>query len=473
MSETINCDIAIIGAGAGGLSIAAVAAQLKLDTVLIENGKMGGDCLNYGCIPSKSLIAAAKSAHEFLTAGRFGIQPVTPNINFSSVMEHVAGVIKTIAVNDSVERFTKLGAHVISGHAEFIDDKTVKVNDQLICARRFVIATGSSAAIPPIPGLETTPYLTNETIFNLRETPEHLIIIGGGPIGCELAQAFRFLGVDVTILEAFSIMPKDEPDLVSTLKEKLINDGITIHEGVKVINVAKNKDNIGVTIDHGGSNQTIKGSHLLIAAGRRPNIQSLNLDKAGISHSNKGISVNAHLRTTNKRVYAIGDAIGGFQFTHIANYHAGIVIRNMIFKLPAKVNYASIPWVTYTTPELAHTGLTVKEAFEKYKNAQIIDIPFTENDRAQTEHNTLGKIKVVVTAKGKVLGCSILGSHAGELILPWIMLIKDGKSLRYISDVTMPYPTLNEISKRVASEFYSPSLFSSIIRKLVGLLKHF
>lgn len=472
MSEIINCDIAIIGAGAGGLSIAAVAAQLKLSTVLIEDNKMGGDCLNYGCVPSKSLIAAAKAAHHFTTTQHFGVEAVKPTVDFAKVMEHVADVIKTIAVNDSVERFTDLGAQVILGHGEFIDLSTVKVGDKLIRARRFVIATGSSPAMPSIPGLAEIPFYTNETIFDLREKPKKLVIVGGGPIGCELAQAFSYLGVDVTLLEAFSIMPRDEPDLVAIIREKLVQVGIKIHECVKINKIQQNQNEIELSIEDAGVQKMITGSHLMIAAGRKPNINGLNLERANIIFSPKGIQTNQQLRTTNKKVYAIGDVIGSFQFTHIANYHAGIVIRNMLFKLPAKVDYTAIPWVTYTDPELAHAGLTTTEAFKLDKNAQVIEVHFSENDRAQTERHTQGKIKVIVTKKGKILGCSILGPQAGELILPWIMLIKNRKTLREMNDVTIPYPTLNEISKRVASEFYKPALFSSAVKKLVRFLKY-
>lgn len=472
MSNFMKYDIAIIGGGAGGLSVAAVASQLGLKVVLAEENKMGGDCLNYGCIPSKSILAAAKTAHAFLAAGQFGISSVAPVINFAGVLEHVTNVIRDISKQDSVERFRELGVDVIQAPATFINNKTIKAGNTLIQARRFVIASGSSPALPPITGLNQVNFLTNETIFSLQDAPKHLLVIGGGPIGCELAQAFRFLGIEVTILEAFKIMPRDEQDLVQILREKFIRDGIILHEHIKVVHIKKSATGVDVIIEKNGIEQTISGSHILVAAGRRPNVTSLDLEKAQVEYTSKGIEVDSHLQTTNKRIYAIGDVIGGYQFTHIANYHAAIVIRNIIFKLPAKIDYRAIPWVTYTSPELAHTGLTSDEALKQFKNAKILESTFANNDRAQAEHETIGKIKVIVTNKGKIIGCSILGPHAGDLIVPWIMLIKEGKTLRDLTETIIPYPTFSEISKRVASEYYAPSLFSTKVRKLVSFLKY-
>lgn len=472
MRELLHCDIAIIGGGAGGLSVAAVAAQLGLSVVLVEENKMGGDCLNDGCIPSKALIAASRSARGFLSSAPFGIEPITPNVDFKQVMKHVANVIHLIGKNDSVERFTTLGVNVIHAHAEFIDEKTIQAGHTFIQARRMIIASGSKPSIPPIPGLDSVAYLTNETIFSLTEKPSHLIAIGAGPIGCELAQAFCLLGIKVTLIDAMRIMPHDEPDLVDQLREQFIRDGITLYEQHPIVRVNQSGNGIDVVIEHQQKQYTIHGSHLLVATGRHSNISGLALEKAGIAYTPQGITVSPRLRTTNKRVYAIGDAAGGYQFTHIANYHAGIVIRNIIFKIPSKVDYQSIPWVTFTTPELAHTGLTADKALKKYRDARVISLPFSDNDRAQTEHKTMGSIKVIVTKKGKILGCSILGEQAGELILPWIMLIKNEKSLRDLTDLIIPYPTLSEVSKRIASEFYAPTLFSDTVRRIVRFLKY-
>ncbi len=464
-------DLAIIGAGAGGLSIASVAAQLGLNVVLLESGKMGGDCLNYGCVPSKSLLAVAKVAYQLRHASQFGLHAKELEIHFSKVMQHVRHVINTIAKNDSVERFESFGIRVVQEEARFLSAKTIAAGDVEIHARHFVIATGSSPFIPPIPGLASTPYLTNETIFDLTEQPRHLIVIGGGPIGCELAQAFSMLGSKVTIVEGLALLPKDDVDCVAILREQLNVMGIEIHEQSKVQLVAHTpKNGFQVSIDKQGKPLAITGSHLLIATGRRPNIDGLDLEKADIRYSDKGIEVNSHLQTSNKKVYALGDVVGRYQFTHVANYHAGIIIRNIAFKIPAKVDYQAVPWVTYTEPEIAHVGILAEEAL-KHPNLSITEWPFIENDRAQTGHVLQGKIKVITNKKARVLGVTIVGSHAGELVLPWVIAVREKRTLRSFTDTIAPYPTLSEISKRVAGEFYKPQLFSKKTRWLVGLLK--
>lgn len=471
--KLIKCDIAVIGAGAGGLSVAAAASQLGAKVVLIENHKMGGDCLNYGCIPSKSLLAASKIANSYRYGATMGIAMHKPTIDFAGVMNYVARVIESIAPNDSVERFTSLGVDVIQAPAQFQDQRTLLAGEAQIKARRIVIATGSSPAIPFIPGLESVHYYTNETIFELREKPNHLIIIGGGPIGCELAQAFHALQVNVTVLEAFTILPKDEPDLVNIVREYLIAQNINLHEDTKINRVDSKNNEIRIEIEKNGNKKTIIGSHLLIAAGRRANVQDIALEKAGIEYSAKGIKTDSYLRTSNRHVYAIGDVTGGYQFTHMANYHAGIVIKNILFRLPAKVDYNAVPWVTYIHPELSHVGLSSADALKKHQDAKIICMDLAEIDRPHTDNETIGKIKITATKKGKVLGVSILSPHAGELILPWIMMIREGKSLRSLTDAIVPYPTYGEISKRVAGEFYKPLLFSSKTKMLVKFLSIF
>lgn len=466
----VQCDLAIIGAGAGGLSVASVAAQLGLKVVLFESGKMGGDCLNYGCVPSKTLLAAAKMAHQLRHAARLGIGTKEVKIDFLKVMQHVHDVIDTLAKNDSIERFESLGVHVIQAKACFSGTNTLTAGDVVVQARRFVIATGSSPHKPPIPGLENTPYLTNETIFDLVEQPKHLIVIGGGPIGCELAQAFSMLGSKVTIIEGLTLLAKDDVDCVTILREQLISMGITIHEESNVQHVAHTpKNSIRVSIENKEKHVAITGSHLLIATGRRANVSGLDLEKAGIHYSDQGIKVNSYLQTTNKKIYALGDVIGPYQFTHVASYHAGIVVRNIVFRMPSKINYQAIPWVTYTEPEIAHVGLLAEEAL-KHDHLKITEWPFIENDRAQTEHYVQGKIKVITDKKARILGVTIVGHQAGELILPWVIAVREQKTLRSFTDAIAPYPTLSEISKRVAGEFYKPQLFSKKTRWLVGLL---
>lgn len=471
--KKIKGDICIFGAGAGGLTVASVAAQMGARVVLIEQDKMGGDCLNSGCVPSKSLLAAAKAAKQCAQAKQFGIHLQSIEINFSEVMDHIKKVIETIAEHDSVERFTNLGVQVIHGHASFVDEKTVVVNDTYIQARRFVIATGSTASIPPIPGLEKINFLTNETIFSLNEKPTHLIVIGGGPIGCEIAQAFAFLGCRVTLLEAMNILPKDDSELVLQLKNQLTQDGVIIHEKISIKNVKDEDGTIFVEFENNGNKQIISGSHLLVATGRRAKVDGLNLEAAKIQYTPKGIQVDQRLRTTNKSVFAMGDVIGGYQFTHVAGYHAGIIIKNCLFRIPAKADNHAIPWVTYTMPELAHVGLSTDENQTQDHSIKTLRFSFQDNDRAQAELATLGTIKVITAKNGKILGVSILGENAGELLLPWVIAIQNGRNISEIAKTIAPYPTLSEISKRVAGEFYVPMLFSKRIKKIVKILNYF
>ena len=474
MAETIKTDICVIGAGSGGLSVAAGASQMGADTVLIERDKMGGDCLNYGCVPSKALIAAGHTAHIMQHSDRFGIESVTPAVDYAKVRDHVRGVIAAIKPNDSVERFTGLGVNVVLGAARFTGPNTVEADGKTIQAKRFVIATGSTAMIPPIPGLDRVPYLTNETVFELDTRPDHLIVIGGGPIGAELAQAHRRLGADVTVVEMFDFLGKDDPELTEVVRRQFAEDGVTIMAQTAVIAIEKDGDRIVVVTEKDGQTEKINGSHLLIAAGRQPNLDGLDLEAAGVAFERNGITVDARLRTSNKMIFAIGDVAGPYQFTHMAGYHAGIVIRNALFKLPAKVDYRAVPWVTYTDPELAHVGMTEVQAKEAHSGTiNILRWPFHENDRAQAERETEGLIKVVTTKKGLVLGASIVGPRAGELLMPWVMAVGTKQKIGTMAGLIAPYPTLGEVSKRAAGSYYTPSLFSERTRKIVRFLLRF
>lgn len=469
-TETIHCDIAIIGAGAGGLSLAAGASQLGAQVVLVESGKMGGDCLNYGCVPSKALLSAAKSAHHMREAKALGVYAKTITINFPEVMQHVRASIERIAEHDSVARFEALGVQVIQASGTFVDAKTLEAGVYQIKAKRFVVATGSHGFVPPIPGLDSVPYETNETVFNLEALPSHLVVIGGGPIGCELAQAFAMLGSKVTILEGFKLLPHDDRDAVGIVRESLENMGVCIYENIKVESVAsKVRNGISVLINANSEQITVNGSHLLVSTGRRAHVQGLGLDVAKVKFSERGIEVDTRLRSSNKKIYAIGDVTGSFQFTHVANYHAGVVLRNILFRLPAKVNAQAVPWVTYTQPEIAHVGMLVKDA-EIHPDVCITTSLFSDNDRAVVSGETTGKVTVITNKKGRVLGATIVGAEAGELILPWVIAVREKKSLRMFTDTIIPYPTLSEISKRVAGEFYKPQLFAHKVRALVRFL---
>jgi len=472
MAERLEVDLCIIGAGSGGLSVAAGAAQLGRKAVLIERHKMGGDCLNYGCVPSKSLIAAANHAHAARRAGAFGINAGEPKVDFARVMAHVREVIAAIEPNDSVDRFQKLGVNVIKADARFLSGEEVEAGDKRIVAKHFVIATGSSPLKPPIPGLGETPYFTNETIFDNTALPEHLIVVGGGPIGLELAQAHRRLGARVTVLEAKQIMPKDDPEAVVIVRQALEREGIVVRENAAVTAVAKSDGGVAVTISGNGQSEAVAGSHLLLAVGRAANVEGLNLETAGVKYSKKGIEVDASLRTSNPRISAIGDVAGGLQFTHVAGYHASLIIRRVLFKVSAKENTAAIPWCTFTDPELAQVGMTEAQAREKGLSVGVSRWPLHENDRAQAERDTHGLAKVVVSG-GRPIGATIVAPHAGELILPWVLAISQKTKMSGMAGLVAPYPTLSEISKRAAGAYFTPTLFSARTRWLVKILSWF
>jgi pyruvate/2-oxoglutarate dehydrogenase complex dihydrolipoamide dehydrogenase (E3) component len=473
MTEVLNPDICVIGAGSGGLSVAAAAAAFGVPVVLIEKGKMGGDCLNYGCVPSKALIAAAKRAELARRTAPFGVATLRPNVDFGKVHDHVHNVIAAIAPNDSKERFTGLGVRVIEGAARFKDRKVVTVGDIEIKARRFVVATGSSPAIPPIPGLVQTPHLTNETVFDLKQCPAHLVVIGAGPIGLELAQAFRRLGAEVTVLEAARPLAKDDPECAAIVLDQLAREGVGIRTGIEIKRVEYAPPKVRVIAAGGGTEEAIEGTHLLVAAGRHANVAGLDLEAAGIKYERRGIIVDSGLTTSNRRVFAIGDAIGAAQFTHIANYHAGIVIRRALFRLRAKVNEDMIPWVTYSDPELAQVGLTEEAARKRHREIRVLRAPFHDNDRAQTERETRGHIKVITTRKGLIVGATIVGAHAGELITTWALAIGQRLKVRAIGELIVPYPTFAEVGKRAAISYFTPSLTRPLVRRIITVLRRF
>lgn len=471
MPEQRAFDLVVIGAGAAGLSVTAVAAQLGVPVALIERNHMGGDCLNFGCVPSKALLAAAHAAQEVRGSARFGVNGHEPAIDFAKVHAHVHGVIAAIAPHDSVERFEGLGVTVIQGAARFTGPEEVEAAGRRIRARRFVLATGSSAAVPPVPGLAEVPYLTNETIFGLTERPDHLLVLGGGPIGVEMAQAFRRLGAGVTLVERAAILPKDEPEAVAILRAALLREGIALHEGAEVLGARRADNGVQLELRGAAAPVVLHGTHLLVAAGRRPNTAGLGLEAAGIEATPRGVTVDARLRSSNRRVFAIGDVAGGPQFTHIAGYHAGIVIRNALFGLPAKVDYAALPWVTYADPELAHVGLTEAAAREAGHEVSILLQPLSGNDRAQAEGTTEGLAKVVLGSRGRILGATIVAPRAGEMIGMWGLAIQRGLKIGAIAASLAPYPTMAEISRRAAGSFYTPTLFGPRARSLVGLVQ--
>ncbi len=473
MSAILKPDICVIGAGSAGLTVAAAAASFGVEVVLIEKGEMGGDCLNYGCVPSKALLAAGHHAQGIRDAKAFGVNAPEPTIDYGRVHDHIHEVIAAIAPNDSQERFESLGVTVLREAAVFTDKKTVKAGDTQIRARRFVIATGSGPAVPPIEGIGSVPYFTNETIFGNTERPDHLVIIGGGPIGMEMAQAHRQLGAKVTVLEGAVPLGKDDPELTALLLEELEGEGIVIRGGAMVKAVQPDGEGVAVEIEIDGAAETVTGSHLLVAAGRKPNVDGLGLKAAGIAFDKHGITVNDGLKTTNSRVYAIGDVAGGLQFTHVAGYQASLVVRNILFRLPIKNRTDHIPWVTFTAPELAHVGQTEAEAREAGTDIDILRWPYAENDRAQAERKTTGLIKVIVTKKGRILGASILGAQAGEMINMWALAVSQGMNVRAMTGYVAPYPTLSEIGRRAAVTYFTPFTQKGWVRGAVEKLRAF
>ena len=464
----IETDICVIGAGSGGLSVAAGAVQMGARTVLIEAGEMGGDCLNTGCVPSKALIAAAKAA-EAQRRGFRGVAAVEPQVDFNAVKDHVAAVIAQIAPVDSQDRFEGLGCTVIRAFARFTGPCEVQAGDTLIRARRFVIATGSRPMVPAIQGIDTVPYLTNETIFDLRDRPGHLIIIGGGPIGVEMAQAHRRLGCEVTVVEAAKVLGREDPELATVVIEALRAEGVAFVEGQPVVRLAEAAGAVEITL---GDGRQIAGSHLLMAVGRKVALEGMNLEAAGVSYTTKGVTVDARLRSSNRRVYAVGDAAGGPQFTHVAGWHAGIVVRQAVLGLPAKADPRALPRVTYTDPELAQVGMTEDEARAAHGAAlTVVRADFAHNDRAQTEDTAKGTAKVMVV-RGRPVGASIVGPQAGELIGLWALALSARLKMSAIAGMIAPYPTLGEVSKRAASAYFSPKLFSNpTLKRLVRFVQ--
>jgi pyruvate/2-oxoglutarate dehydrogenase complex dihydrolipoamide dehydrogenase (E3) component len=466
--EIVKPDVCIVGAGSGGLVVAAGAAQLGLSVVLIERDRMGGDCLNFGCVPSKALIAAAKHAQAQREGAPFGVTSVQPSVDFAKVMDHVDKVIQAIAPNDSVERFEKLGVRVLKEQARFTDRTELEAGPWRIRAPRIVLATGSRPTAPPIPGLQDAPYFTNETIFANRTLPEHLIVIGGGPIGLEMAQAHRRLGAKVTVLEAANFLAHDDPELAAVVLVQLKAEGVDLREGAK-IDVVETKDSQIAVILEGG--ERIAGSHLLVAAGRAPNVEELALDVAGIAHTKQGITVDRSLRTTNRHVWAIGDCNGLYAFTHMAGYEASLFIRSALFRAPARLDHSIVPWTTFTDPELAQVGLTERQARDRHGDSvRGLRWKLADNDRAQTEHETAGLVKAIVDRRGRILGASIAAPGAGELIQPWCLALSKRLKISALASFVPPYPTLGEASKRAAGSFYTETLFGPRTRRLVRWL---
>ena len=475
MSETIRnlkADLCVIGAGSGGLSAAAGAAMLGLNVVLYERGEMGGDCLNYGCVPSKALLSCAKAAASVREAGKYGVSASAPSVDWDAVKAHVAHTIETIAPVDSQERFEGLGVTVIREHARFADPKTIVSDTTRTQARRIILATGSQAFIPPVDGLADVPYLTNETIFSLPDFPEHLIILGGGPIGMEMAQAFTRLGAKVTVIEMGRGLPRADAGHAAIALEALKSEGVTLLENHTAMRVVREGGRIRVHTENGSATPVVVGSHLLVATGRRAVLDGLDLEKGRVDFNAKGIVVGDTLRSrSNPRVWALGDAAGQAQFTHIAGWHASVFTRRAFFKQGTRASSLPFPAVTYTSPEVAQLGLTEAEAQEKFGNTVTTSsFPFHENDRAIAEGKTLGECKLVLN-KGRLVGASIVGEGAGDILQLVSVAMSNGLKLAALTNFISPYPTRAEVVKRAASAHFTPVVFGKSAKRLVGLLQ--
>lgn len=464
--ERISTDICIIGAGSGGLSVAAGAAQMGARVVLIEGAAMGGDCLNYGCVPSKALLAACRAA-QVIRAGAPGVQGAEPQIDFAAVKAQVAAVIAQIAPMDSQERFEGFGVQVIRAYARFTSPREVEAGGKIIRARRFVIATGSHPTIPELPGLEAIPYLTNETIFAQTARPEHLLILGGGPIAMEMAQAHQRLGCKVTVIARSRVLSRADPEATADVLAALRTEGVKVLEGRDIARLRPTPHGLEAVLNDG---TTLTGSHLLIATGRTPALAKLDLPAAGVAHTDKGVTVGPNLRSSNRRIYAVGDVAGGLQFTHVAGAHAGVVIKQMLFGLPAK-QASVVPMVTYTDPELAQIGLTEAEARVQYPGVQVIRQKFLHNDRAVTDGKTAGFLKLMLL-RGRPVGVTIVGAGAGDLIGLWALAMTSGLKVGALAGMIAPYPTRGEISKRAAGAYFSAKLFDNIaVKRVVRLVQ--
>jgi len=467
-------DIVVIGGGAGGLVVAAGGASLGAKVALVEKHKMGGDCLWYGCVPSKTLSKSAAVAHAMRHADRWAIPPHAPAPRLAPVMERVAGVIRGIEPHDSPERFRSLGVDVTLGDGKFVAPDAFEVNGRRLTAKTFVVATGSRPATPPIPGLAEAGALTNETLFDLREDVPHLLVVGSGPIGSEMAQAFRRLGSEVTVVDvAPRILPREDADMADVVQRRLVAEGVRYHFEASIAKVEGRRGAVRATVKgKDGAERAVEATHVLVAAGRKANVEGLALDVAGVKVDQGRIVVDARLRTTNPRIYVVGDVAGGYQFTHLAEHHAGIVLRQAIFKLFWAKPSTVVPWCTYTDPELARVGPSEDEAKRQGLAHKVYRFAFDEIDRARAEGETEGFAKLVTDPSGKLLGAAIVGPHAGELIAEAVLAVTKGMKAGDLSSAIHAYPTLASINRRAADQRLKEGLTPTSkawIKRIFGL----
>ena len=468
-------DIGVLGAGAAGLTVTAGAAQLGAKTLLIEKeSNLGGDCLHFGCVPSKTLIKSARVYQQIKNASRYGLPEVRVEpVDFSKVAARIRSVIATIQQHDSVERFCGLGAQVEFGQPAFVDEHTVQLNNKRYSAKSWVISTGSSPSTPPITGLSETPYITNKEIFSLDRLPVSMIVLGGGPIAVEMAQAFNRLGSKVSVVQrSGQILSKEDKDMADQVMATMQAEGVRFYLNASILGVREHGGRKEVTLKVGDEQVTLSGETILVAMGRSPNIDDLGLEAAGVAFNRRGIDVDTKLRTSQKHIYGAGDVTGAFQFTHAAGYEGGIVISNAVFRLPRKVNYTYLPWCTYTSPELASIGMNEKGATAAGIGYSVWTEEFRANDRSLAEGEETGQVKMLLDEKERPLGVQILGPHAGDLLAEWVAVFNGGVKLSTLAAAVHPYPTLGEINKRVAGSFLSTKIFSDRVKKGLKFFFH-
>jgi pyruvate/2-oxoglutarate dehydrogenase complex dihydrolipoamide dehydrogenase (E3) component len=463
----VDYDLVIIGGGSAGLVAASASAQLKAKVALVEQeNRLGGDCLHYGCMPSKSLIHASRVAHDVARGPQFGIHTTLEKIDLQAALGHVHRVIDTIQVHDSTERFESLGVEVIYGQGQFTDSRTFTVNGRALKARSFIIATGSRPASPTIEGLAEAGYITNLTVFSLSHQPRSLAVIGAGPIGCELGQAFARLGTEVTIIGSQAhILPKEEPEAALVVQEAMEKEGVRILTNTRAerVEVIDGKKHVHTT------QGTVVVDDILLAAGRVPNVDHLNLEAAGVAVGKDGISVNAKLQTTNPRIYAAGDAIGGYQFTHVAGYEGAVAMQNALLFPTKTANYRVIPWATFTDPELARVGMTEAQARDRYDDVYILRQDFAGVDRALAEGAGVGFGKIITRSNGEILGAHLVGPHAGELIHEIVLAMSNNLKVGALTGMIHIYPTLAEVNSKAALQLTKQKYAKN--QRLQGILR--
>jgi pyruvate/2-oxoglutarate dehydrogenase complex dihydrolipoamide dehydrogenase (E3) component len=475
---TYDYDLGVLGGGAAGLTAAAGAAQFGAKSIIIEKYKeLGGDCLHFGCVPSKTLIRTAGVWASARRAKEFGLPHLTlPPVDLGAVMDRVQSVISKIQKHDSTERFCGLGAEVRFGQPVFIDDHVVEVDGTPLSARAWIVSTGSSPTLPPVEGLAKVPYWTNETVFSQRMLPNRLLVLGGGPIGLEMAQAFQRLGSHVTVVEFMDqILGPEDSDIADILRSRLEKEGMKILISTKALKAESNGSTIHLTVGQAqgdGGLSVLEADALLVATGRKPNTEKLGLEDAGVEFTPRGIATDARMRTNMRHIYACGDVNGQFPFTHVAGYEAGVALSNIILRVPRKSDYTKVAWCTYTDPEIASIGINEKRAKKDNVEYRILEEQFIENDRALAEGEELGKLKILISPKGKLLGCQIIGPHAGELIHEWVAAVWGGIKLSTLAGAIHVYPTLSEISKRAAGSYFAEKLFSERTKSILRHLFH-